>query len=919
MTEHRDTDLASALTHTADGLEALVMDTLGELVQRHLPQWRVPGFFAGHPVEPDVAADLAFTLAHLHDLGVDDVCGTSVPGAIETVLSGIDGTRTHSFFSYRVAESVARFGPLGHNSLVDGWSRPQLRNLEVAVDSTDWAEILDEHLPRNYAAVLARCETARRSLGIDTPQDLLDDLVARTRSMLGHDGSLRLDDSTNGVGRVDIYTVDVWLFTEPLAPLLGDLWPRGVAAATSLLEQTGTPRGAAVLWGRSTGALACALTIEMAALVLAGRSEHPEWTAAPVQWVRRLQQATEEMSGWIDGGLTTAHRNRNTYGYRGPFRRLQMTLDLLGKLAWSAHRIRSATGEIVFSPTGDRPLNRPDRGLIRLVSSPPASLWTDHDPHAPGGEAVLIPFVGATRSDYIAAPRRPGLYEVPVDSEIACWVPTVAARHRTFAPSGVPDTVDGAHDRVVAHWSRLDVLGDLDPERDPDHLRGAAQITYSCSGRSIEAAIEVELGDGPGSAPIDGIVVNVPEALDRPLRVELLDSSPGAALSIVETDGIDEWRSFWGELPRVHQIDLDRPTSRTFSIGYRVTPAIRVVSTAHSHHYDECLYGPLERQRLAVSLPNPLGPLGSGSVDLDDADVFHLHWPEWLALDDIEAHREIAGELAARGIPVVWTAHNLTPHDKRPDVHEPIYQLWARHADAVIHHSAYGQRRMRERYAFSADTRHFVVPHGHFGELYPAAGTDRTEAEHRLGLGPAALRVGILGAPREERDVSGFLEAVSRSTNSGIRVCCWSLDEHDHVPDDPRIELAEGYRMVDADTYGLRLAACDALALPFDPDGEMLATGVAADVIGHRKAALASSWEYLREVLGDAVVPIGATIAEMTAALDRLDPGDVSTARAATDELRQAQSWDRSAALTLEVLEFALAQESVESTEDVGQ
>ena len=53
MTEHRDTDLASALTHTADGLEALVVDTLGELVQRHLPQWRVPGFFAGHPVEPD--------------------------------------------------------------------------------------------------------------------------------------------------------------------------------------------------------------------------------------------------------------------------------------------------------------------------------------------------------------------------------------------------------------------------------------------------------------------------------------------------------------------------------------------------------------------------------------------------------------------------------------------------------------------------------------------------------------------------------------------------------------------------------------------------------------------------------------------------------------------------------------------------
>ena len=39
-------------------------------------------------------------------------------------------------------------------------------------------------------------------------------------------------------------------------------------------------------------------------------------------------------------------------------------------------------------------------------------------------------------------------------------------------------------------------------------------------------------------------------------------------------------------------------------------------------------------------------------------------------------------DLAARRVPVVWTAHNLTPHEKRPDVFDPIYQLWAEHADA---------------------------------------------------------------------------------------------------------------------------------------------------------------------------------------------------------------------------------------------
>ena len=52
-----------------------------------------------------------------------------------------------------------------------------------------------------------------------------------------------------------------------------------------------------------------------------------------------------------------------------------------------------------------------------------------------------------------------------------------------------------------------------------------------------------------------------------------------------------------------------------------------------------------------------------------------------------------------------------------------------------------------------------------------------------------------------------------------------------------RIAVAEPYAMVDVELYARRLAACDVVALPFRPDGEMLATGVASDVIGMGRAA----------------------------------------------------------------------------------
>ena len=67
----------------------------------------------------------------------------------------------------------------------------------------------------------------------------------------------------------------------------------------------------------------------------------------------------------------------------------------------------------------------------------------------------------------------------------------------------------------------------------------------------------------------------------------------------------------------------------------------------------------------------------------------------------------------------------------------------------------------------------------------------------------------------------------------------------------------------------------------FDPDGDMLATGTAADAQGVGLPALASEWGYLAETLGAGAIPCGHTAASIAAALDALTPERLATAAAA--------------------------------------
>ena len=870
----------------------LVVSALEALERTHLPGWRIPRTFAGHAVGADVRADLCFTLTQLASAGVGEVAGQPLDDIVAGLLGSVDGAATHTFFSYRIAETLLRAGPFADNPLLRGLDERRRAEVAQAVDSRDWVELLDAGgLPRNYAAVLARCELDRDALGLVDDRAALDGLVERVRELLGEHPAGLLDDSTDRAGRYDIYSADVWLFCEPLASRLGPVWNDGFRGALELVEAVGARDGSAVPWGRSTGALAAALTVELGALALARGL--PEDRAAA--WLRRAADATVTLGlGFDDDGLSNAHRQRDQDRYRGPARRLQLTLDLLGKLAWSAVRLVETSAQIHAASAAET--YPPQDRWVPFEADRPVGALTYRGP----GVDFVIPFVGSTRSHYLPAPHQPGTWEVPVDRDLPTWTPLVLAGGGRYTAGGIPSTIQDGDGFLAATWVGLPPSGrGVEGGAAGSPLDATVTTRWSVDGRTIEVAHELTF---PTGTTVDAIGLAIPEVAGRPLQVEWA-SDGGYAATTVTVEGLAEWRSSWSEIARVHQADLD-PAPRA-SIRARVTPLIRLGSTELAHHYSRSLYRPMADR--VVAGPSPVGWNAVADPGFRHLDLLHLHWPEWLAFDDLAAHEAIIAELADHDIPVVWTAHNLAPHAKQPEVFEPIYAAWAAAVSAMIHHSAWGEAQFRDRYRCDPACRHEVIPHGHFGDLWQRAGLPaREEAQRRLGLDPVPLRIGIVGAPRVEKLVQVALDAVAACGRDDLELVCWSLGPDDVVPDDPRIAIAERYREVDRPTYATRLASCDVLALVFDPDGEMLTTGSAADAMGLGRPALRSEWGYLVEHLGAAGIPVGHTVDSVAAALDALTEDRLAVARAAAAVRKDALGWPVLADRTVSLLERVL-------------
>jgi glycosyltransferase involved in cell wall biosynthesis len=310
-------------------------------------------------------------------------------------------------------------------------------------------------------------------------------------------------------------------------------------------------------------------------------------------------------------------------------------------------------------------------------------------------------------------------------------------------------------------------------------------------------------------------------------------------------------------------------------------PSLRVLTLDHVSDYHRIIYDRLNGLVIDAGLDNAVR-WERLDRQLEGVDIFHLHWPEWLLAPDIELHRRFAAALRRAAISVVWSQHNLTPHSFHAGWAD-IYQFWAQAADGVIHHSDWGMTKALAAHRYRAECQHIVVHHPHFGPLAKPQGT-RREIEASLGWRSDVLRLTVIGRPRTGKLVTYAIDAFTRCRRPDLELRVFSLAASERSSADSRV-FAEPYSRVDRAIYDQRLAASDALIMPFHQTS-MLTTGTVADAVAHELPCLVSDWAFLTETLGDAAIVYGSQPMELLPLLDKLGESELARASAVASALK---------------------------------
>lgn len=823
------------------------------IVDRWMPGLRLPYSFGGHPVRSDVAADLAFTLTQLARCKTDELGEFDVRLGIVEALDRIVGNDVSTFWSYRVAESLLLFGDGPSNEILGSGAPSRRRELERACDASAQLGRLGTTAPTNFAFVLARCEFARGRLGlVDTIG--FASAVQHARAAMRRSQHGFIDDSARGHGRFDLYMMDSLLFAEPLSDHLAPDWDDCFRRGASLCRSIASPSGELIGWGRSNGVLAIVATVQVAATAIARRVGDRD------DWEQLGRCALESLSRWFDEGVVNMHRRAGHDRYRNEARWLQLTLDIIGKVASAAQIVHHAPPADVAVATTELFADHND--LHRL--SERCAVWS----YRKGPFGFSMPFVAGPDAGYLAVPHQPGTFEVVADSTVALMTPVVHDGGRQFVSRGAPTSIEMAGDGVEVTWTGFKELdGD---GRTASTIGGARTARFQVVGRCliIDDTLTLE-------SPPDAVVVAVADTSLRTCSVSTNTSSPVLSGHLDIGNGAG-YRSHFGQLRALHSAELHDCTHQT-SIRWQLSSSLRICVTSATHWYTDTIYRHLVGS-VDIAAERFEWP------DIAQMDLFHMHWPERIGGRHLGIHRQLLRNLRLARVPIVWTVHNLAPHEEREGDAE-LYSLWAAEATAAIHHSEWGMSRAMDRYPFSAGCVHRVIRHPHFGHLLDTTAQSRDDAGKRLGFGECTLRIGVIGAPRRQRDLDRIVDGILSSDRSDVQLVVFSVADPRSLSSDARI-VALPQEFVTRPAFNRRIASLDAIAIPYF-DGQMLCTGVIAEAIGANLPVLTPDWGFAAEVLGAAAIPIGSTARQIGDSIAAIDAAALGDARARMVPLRE--------------------------------
>jgi beta-1,4-mannosyltransferase len=206
--------------------------------------------------------------------------------------------------------------------------------------------------------------------------------------------------------------------------------------------------------------------------------------------------------------------------------------------------------------------------------------------------------------------------------------------------------------------------------------------------------------------------------------------------------------------------------------------AIACLSSSGWNPYLDLIYGALERQGVPFE---PDSRLTFGWLFKAKPRVrwLHVHWPQslyrfsrgprllrgalsWLKLGMFAFKLASARTLGYR---IVWTIHQVLPHDGASRLDLAAAHILARRADLLLAHD----EATAARAADMVGARQIAVtPHGSYVGVYPP-GTGRAAARAELGIGDERVAL-CFGELRGYKDIDILVDAFSRLKTPGVLV-----------------------------------------------------------------------------------------------------------------------------------------------------
>ncbi len=268
-------------------------------------------------------------------------------------------------------------------------------------------------------------------------------------------------------------------------------------------------------------------------------------------------------------------------------------------------------------------------------------------------------------------------------------------------------------------------------------------------------------------------------------------------------------------------------------------------------------------------------------------DIVHLQWPESMMSlngqrgDSEQTVRDITGaleSLTVAGIRLVWSMHNLAPHERiNPQTEEAVYSVFAAMVDGTMHHSHCGKVRALATYPYSG--AHAVIRHG--CDQNPI-GWDLTRAAARRELDiPDEKRVYLtLGGVRRAKRLETLIEAMRRRNNDRelLILTAHGQDEYtEHIRSlaqaAPNIRALIVNRAITEVELGTFAAACDAFV--FTHGDVHLTSGGPHLSQTYLRPQVTMDAPYAREVLGEGGFYFdrdGDQVENLSRALDSISP-----------------------------------------------